>query len=125
MSITKTQHHIYLNSNVFGLTENGFTVKHTVDAYLKAKDHEFLTGEFPYNLILRRLSSITTDEWLEVGKIHVTCGGKISISVSQNTVEPNGAYFPEVFIWLIEKGFWLWNDKAFDDMIILDAATVK
>lgn len=59
--------------------------------------------------ILRKIESITFEEFIEAGKIHVSCGGVIQITfddVKANRVLPT---YPEVFAWLLSKHFDLFN----------------
>lgn len=56
-------------------------------------------------LLLRRLSDMTYDEFIEAGKIHVECGGRVQITLDD--LKDNKVYpaYPAVFAYLLSRSF--------------------
>lgn len=120
--------HLYLGQRVAedytGKSPNGILFGVQGDT-VKVKTNTVWTfSKDEVKLILRRLSDMSEDEWIELGKIHVKNGGKIKITMGHGPAHPGIKYYPDVFLYLLSKGFWLWEDNAFDDGLIIDTKTV-
>lgn len=121
--------HLYLGCQCKG--DEG-TMTYTLDGFAKdcrGKIKYFLTDEFgnacsdiPFKPILRRLSSQTDDElvkmyddlWTDLGKYP-----NVSRRYKINYCSLNMKEY-EATAWLLKKGFWLWDDSAFSEGLILE-----
>lgn len=113
-----------------------------------------LTGTSIYKLSVRKLSSMTEEEYAYCGKFGfgasrkeywlqqfeqfenrpVEGQGKKSgiknpetkkVKVREGLNLSHYTFAPEAFLYLLSKGFWLFGDDWFDEGLILDKDTVK
>lgn len=78
-----------------------------------------------FKLVLRPLSDITYDEFIEAGKLHVAGGGRIGITIEEIKDKDlqREPIRPEVFRYLLSRGFDLFN--LIPDRLAIDKSTLK
>lgn len=106
--------HLYLGCEMYTEFEDGSKgIVQLNEYYLKAIRQEWITDR-PVPTIckirLRRLDSISLKDSTEMG---------IPFEILKEVIAGD-MFYPQMFLKLIQKGFWLFGDEAFEQGLIID-----